>query len=70
MSRAYYSASLDKFLNDNSDSILGELTRQHQFALEDLQRNAWISQIQILKNELFLDQMKLFLYQSQHTFFY
>lgn len=52
MSRAYYSASLEKFLNDNSDSILGELTRQHQFALEDLQRNAWISQIEILKNEL------------------
>ena len=52
MSRAYYSASLDKFLNDNSDFILGELTRQHQFALEDLQRNAWVSQIQILKSEL------------------
>ncbi len=52
MSRAYYSASLENFLNDNSDSILGELTRQHQFALEDLQRNAWISQIEILKNEL------------------
>lgn len=52
MSRAYYSASLEKFFNDSSDSILGELTRQHQFALEDLQRNAWISQIEILKNEL------------------
>jgi len=49
MSRAYYSASLEKFVNDSSDSILGELTRQHQFALEDLQRNAWISQIKILK---------------------
>jgi len=52
MSRAYYSASIVKFLNDNSDSILGELTRKHQFALEDLQRNAWILQIEILKNEL------------------
>jgi hypothetical protein len=52
MSRAYYSASLEKFLNDSSDSILGKLTRQHQFALEDLQRNAWISQIEILKNKL------------------
>lgn len=52
MSRAYYSASLDKFLNDSSDSILGELTRQHEFSLEDLQRNSWISQIEILKNEL------------------
>ena len=52
MSRAYYSASLEEFLNDSSDSILGELTRQHQFSLEDLQRNAWISQIEILKKEL------------------
>ena len=28
------------------------------------------SLLQILKNELFLEQMKLFLYQSQHTFSY
>ena len=52
MNRAYYSASVDKFLSDDSDLILGELTRHHQFALEDLQRNAWISQINILKKEL------------------
>jgi len=52
MSRAYYSATLEKFLNDSEDLILGELTRHHQFALEDLQRNAWISQIQILKKSL------------------
>ena len=52
MSRAYYSATLEKFLNDQDDLILGELTRNHQFALEDLQRNAWISQIHILKSSL------------------
>lgn len=52
MNRAYYSASSDKFLNDSSDAILGELTRHHQFALEDLQRNAWISQIELLKRKL------------------
>jgi len=52
MSRAYYSATLEKFQNDRDDLILGELTRNHQFALEDLQRNAWISQIHILKNTL------------------
>ena len=52
MSRAYYSGTLEKFSNDSSDSILGELTRQHQFALEDLQRNAWISQVEILKNQV------------------
>ena len=52
MSRAYYSATLDKFLEDSDDMVLGELTRKHQFTLEDLQRNAWISQIHILKNSL------------------
>ena len=52
MSRAYYSASVDKFQNDSADLILGELTRHQKFALEDLQRNAWISQVKILKSEL------------------
>ena len=52
MNRAYYSATLEKFQHDSADSILGELARHHQFALEDLQRNAWISQIHILKKSL------------------
>lgn len=52
MARAYYSASVEKFLNDREDFILGQLTRHHQFALEDLQRNAWIDQISILKQAL------------------
>jgi hypothetical protein len=52
MNRSYYSAPVESFLNDNNDLILGELTRHHQFALEDLQRNAWISQVEILKKEL------------------
>ena len=52
MRRAYYSATLEKFQSDQDDLILGELTRNHQFALEDLQRNAWISQIVILKKSL------------------
>jgi len=52
MSRAYYSASLEKFNSDSNDFILGQLTRYHQFALEDLQRNAWIAQVTILKNSL------------------
>jgi len=52
MNRSYYSASAEKFLNDDNDRILGELTRHHQFSLEDLQRNAWILQIFILKKHL------------------
>jgi hypothetical protein len=52
MNRAYYSSTVEKFLNDDSNSILGQLSRNHQFALEDLQRNSWIYQIEILKSAL------------------
>lgn len=52
MERAYYSASVSDFLNAGEALILGELTRHHQFSLEDLQKNAWIEQIMILKSSL------------------
>lgn len=52
MQRAYYSATGDRFFEDDLMTILGELTRQHTFALEDLQKNSWISQINILKDTL------------------
>jgi len=39
-------------LTDDSDKILGQLLRNHDFAAENLQRNAWIKQIEILKSEL------------------
>ena len=53
MKRAYYSDNISTFLNERSSSILGKLTEHHEFALEDLQRNAWISQINILKTLFF-----------------
>jgi DUF2075 family protein len=52
VSRSYYSKRLQEFLVEDKDKILGELNKNHQFALEEQQRNAWISQIKILKNEL------------------
>ena len=52
MQRAYYSATQSEFLAADPDSILGSLTRSHPFSLEDLQRNAWISQIEILQSQL------------------
>ena len=52
LSRSYYSKKLDEFLKDDPNRILGELTNSHQFALEEQQRNAWIHQIKILKNQL------------------
>jgi len=55
MKRAYYSSSIQEFLKDSSSEILGLLSEHHQFALEDLQKNAWIEQVSILKR-LFADQ--------------
>lgn len=52
MARAYYSESIVEFLDQDSTYILGSLTKQHQFALEDLQRNAWIDQVDVLKANL------------------
>ncbi|WP_319584187.1 DUF2075 domain-containing protein [uncultured Pseudodesulfovibrio sp.] len=52
MQRAYYSATGDQFFEDDLMTILGELTRHHSFALDDLQKNSWISQINILKEVL------------------
>lgn len=50
LQRAYYSDSIAKFLVTPDSSILGQLTLNHAFALEDLQRNAWVRQIKILKS--------------------
>jgi len=52
MKRAYYSNSIQTFLRDDTSYILGELTANHHHALENLQRNAWLNQIKILKNTL------------------
>jgi len=48
-SRSYYSNKIEEFLKDEESYILGELARNHSHDLENLQRNAWISQILILK---------------------
>ena len=53
MNRAYYKNSITEFLKEDSSLILGELSLNHtNRSLEDLQRNAWVKQIQILKKEL------------------
>ena len=52
MNRAYYAAPIHDFLIEDPLAILGRLTTQHNFPLEDLQRSAWIAQIDILKQAL------------------
>lgn len=50
--KGYYSAPIDRFLNDDPERILGVLVSQHHHALEEPQRWAWTKQLSILKNAL------------------
>ncbi len=52
MNTSYYQSSIDFFLNENKNAIFGQLARHHQHDLEDLQKNAWLEQIDFLKQEL------------------
>lgn len=49
---SYYSASLADFLVASPMAILGALTRNHRHNLEHQQREAWLAQIDILKEQL------------------
>ncbi|MGA2375149.1 MAG: DUF2075 domain-containing protein [Candidatus Sulfotelmatobacter sp.] len=50
--KAYYSATVSRFLDDDAERILGVLTAQHHHALEQQQRWAWLQQLSILKLSL------------------
>jgi hypothetical protein len=52
MQRAFYSNPLYAFLRQDENAILGELARNNPFSLVDLQRNAWLEEIRILKGAL------------------
>lgn len=52
MNRAYYSATIKDFLNTSPEIILGKLAIRNTFALEQLQRDAWLEEINILRKAL------------------
>jgi hypothetical protein len=52
MNRHYYSDPIATFLDKDSEAILGVLARHSEFAVEPTQRDAWLEEIQILKNVL------------------
>ncbi|WP_298347766.1 DUF2075 domain-containing protein [uncultured Dokdonia sp.] len=53
MNRAYYKNLISKFIAEDNNSILGQLSLNHSNRqLEDLQKNAWVKQIEILKEQL------------------
>lgn len=62
--RSYYSNDIQSFLDQDNYSIFGEITTNDQFSAEDLQKNTWNREIEILKRELsqFLDGYIIFEY--------
>ncbi len=52
MKREYYSDSVANFLSSSTDEILGKLALSNEFALEQTQRNAWVEEINILRELL------------------
>lgn len=64
MKRAYYSRPINEFLNEDIFSVFGEITSNDQFASDELQKNTWKKEIEILKRELlnFRDGHLLFEY--------
>jgi hypothetical protein len=50
--RAYYSSNLGDFLETAADHVLGELARHSGFSIELSQRDAWVRQIKVLKQQL------------------
>lgn len=52
MNRSYYHNTTNKFLGEDANSIFGHLAKNHQYDLEDQQKNAWFKQIEFLKTWL------------------
>ena len=50
--RAYYSSTIGRFLEQQASSIIGELSKYHSQDLVQQQTGAWIQQIDILKEQL------------------
>lgn len=52
MKRSYYKNTIEEFIIEDKYSIFGQLAKNHCHDLEDLQKNAWLNQIDFLKKNL------------------
>ena len=50
--RSYYFNSINNFILEDEESVLGQLLINDEFETTDLQKMAWRSEIQILKKQL------------------
>lgn len=52
MNRSYYSSSISLFLSRDADIIWTSLSKNYAFDLNDLTKDSWIEEIEILKDQL------------------
>ena len=52
MKRSFYSSTIQEFIKNSSEKILSELVCSNPFDLNDLQRNSWLEEISILKDQV------------------
>lgn len=52
MPRSFYSNSISKFLIETENEILGKISIENPFPLEQTQRDAWLQEVRILKEVL------------------
>jgi hypothetical protein len=52
MNGSFYSSSIKDLVDQSAESILGHLAKNNPFALDALQRNAWLEQIRIVQSQL------------------
>src|ERR1043165_4031740 len=52
MQRYFYASTIAQFLKRSPTEIIGELSLNNDFALEQTQRQAWLLQIEVLKEAL------------------
>ncbi|MAE61892.1 MAG: hypothetical protein CMJ49_11120 [Planctomycetaceae bacterium] len=52
MARAYYHSSIGEFLSNSDEEVLGHLSRKSELALEQSQRNAWLTELEVLRESL------------------
>jgi hypothetical protein len=51
MNGAFYSSSIQVLVDQASEAILGHLAKHNPFALDALQRNAWLNQIDLAQSQ-------------------
>lgn len=52
MTSAFYSSSIANIVDQASEAVLGHLAKRNPFALAAPQRNAWLSEIDLIRRQL------------------